>query len=78
MIQKASMIGTPRTSSATAHLGRPEDREQGQGVAEEHHAARAREDRRRVEVPAEEPEQRPGEDEAQDRDERLGDLRASG
>src|SRR6266576_761226 len=55
-------------------LGGPEDRQHGEDIAEEHHPAGPREDRRRVEVPAEEPEQRAAEDEAEDRDERLDDL----
>ena len=75
MIQNVSMIGTPRTSSATATLAVPEDRQDGQRVADELHAARPGEDRRRVEVPAQEPEQRAGQGEAQDGDERLTDLR---
>ena len=56
-------------------LGRAEDRQHGQRVAHEHHAARPDEDRRRVEVPAQEPEQRPGEGEAEHRDVRLADER---
>ena len=39
------------------HLGAAQDREEGQGVAQEHDAARADEDRRGVEVPAEEPQE---------------------
>ena len=78
MIQNVSMIGTPRTSSATATLAVPEDREHGERVADELDAARAREDRGRVEVPAQEPEQRAGEGEAQDGDERLADPRSTG
>ena len=78
MIQNVSMIGTPRTSIATATLAVPEDRQHRERVADEHDAARPGEDRRRVEVPAQEPEQRAGEGEAEDRDERLVDLRSSG
>ena len=52
-------------------LGAAEDREQRQGVAHEHHPARADEDRGRVEVPAQEPEERAGEGEAQQGDDRL-------
>ena len=55
-------------------LGRPEDGEHGEREADELDAARPREDRGRVEVPAQEPEQRAGEGEAQDRDQRLADL----
>ena len=54
-------------------LGRPEDRQDRQGVADEHDPARPDEDRGRVEVPAQEPEQRPGQDEAEQGDERLAE-----
>ena len=55
-----------------------EDREDGEHVAHEHHPGRALEDHRGVEVPAQEAEQPAGQDEAQDRDERLVHLRPSG
>ena len=55
-------------------LGRPEDGEHGQREAEELDAARAGEDRGRVEVPAQEPEQGTGQRETQHGDERLADL----
>ena len=58
-------------------LGRAEDRQDRQRVAHEHHAARADEHGRRVEVPAQEPEQRAGQREAEDRDVGLA-SRASG
>ena len=69
------MIGHAQDQQGDRHLGRPEDGQDGQGVADELDAAGPGEDRRRVEVPAQEPEQRPGEREAQDGDERLADLR---
>ena len=53
------------------HLGRAQDRQDGQGVADEHHAARAGEDRGREEVPAQEPGQGAGQGEAEHRHERL-------
>ena len=71
MIQNVSMIGTPRTSRATATLAVPRIGQHGQRVADELDAAGPGEDRGRVEVPAQEPEQRAGQGEAQDRDERL-------
>ena len=52
-------------------LGRPEDGEHGQGEADELDAAGPGEDRGGVEVPAQEPEQRPGQREAEHRDQRL-------
>ena len=73
MIQNVSMIGTPRTSERDGDLGGPEDGQHGQRVADELDAAGPGEDRGRVEVPAQEPEQRPGEGEAQDGDQRLAD-----
>ena len=73
MIQNVSMIGTPEHEQRDGHLRGPEDREQRQAVADELDAAGPREDRGRVEVPAEEPEQRAGEDEAERGDDRLVD-----
>ena len=65
MIQNVSMIGTPSTSSATATFAVPRIDSRARRVADELDAAGPREDRGRVEVPAQEPEQRAGEDEAQ-------------
>ena len=53
------------------HLGRAQDGERRQREAEEHHAARAGEDRGRMEVPAQEAGEGACEHEAQDRDEQL-------
>ena len=72
MIQNVSMIGTPRTSRATATLAVPRIDRIGQRVADEHHPARAGEDRGRVEVPAQEAEQRAGQGEAQQGDVAAG------
>ena len=69
------MIGTREDQQRDGDLGRAEDRQDGERVAHEHHAARADEHRRRVEVPAQEPEQRAGQREAEHRDERLADER---
>ena len=71
MIQNVSMIGTPSTRAATATFAGAEDREHGQRVADEHDAARAGEDRRRMEVPAQEAGEGAGEHEAEHRHVRL-------
>ena len=55
-------------------LGGAQHGEHRQRVPDELHA-RAREDRGWVKVPAQEPEQRAGERETEDRDQRLPDLR---
>ena len=68
------MIGMPGRASRRRPLPFPEDREKSKRVADEHDPARPDEDRRRVEVPAQEPEQRPGQGKAQDRNERLAHL----
>ena len=60
MIQKASMIGTAEDEQGDGDLRRAEDRQDGERVADEHHAARADEHGRRMEVPAQETEERAG------------------
>ena len=68
------MIGTPRTRSATATWRCPA-RRASPACTRRTARFRAREDRGWVKVPAQEPEQRAGEREIEDRDQRLPDLR---
>ena len=71
MIQKVSMIGHAEHQQRDRDLGRAEDGQHRQRVANGEHAGRTDEHPRRMEVVRQEAEQRAGEQRAQHRDQRL-------